>query len=124
MPPGWGPPPGGPGCCDFLFGGLCRAISSCWATLFNLNLNCEKPLSCAISCLLTASMRRRPTITNMKCHVSVTVMEAFAPYEPLDQTFAQMDLGSSLSTPKLSVWDEAASSSSRHTGWDAWPTPT
>ncbi|OAY44143.1 hypothetical protein MANES_08G125900v8 [Manihot esculenta] len=33
MPPGWGPPPGGPGfcgCCDFLCNGICRIVSSCF----------------------------------------------------------------------------------------------
>ncbi|MBA0632183.1 hypothetical protein Godav_000977 [Gossypium davidsonii] len=39
-PPGWGPPPGGPpgppglcGCFDFICGGICRLLSSCFYVL-------------------------------------------------------------------------------------------
>ena len=54
------------------------------------------------------------------------VMKAFATYQPLDQkfvnyapldqAFATMDLGNSFFAPKLSAWDEAASSSFENTG--------
>lgn len=52
----------------------------------------------------------------------IQVMDAFTPYEPLDQAFAQMDLGSSSSAPKLSSWNETASkvASSGSTSWGTW----
>lgn len=53
----------------------------------------------------------------------IQVMEAFAPYEPLDQAFAQMDLESSSFAQKPFAWDEVASSSSGNIGWDTWSTP-
>ena len=51
-------------------------------------------------------------------------MEVFAEYTPLEQKVAHIDFEGSSSVPKVSAWDEVAFSSTKTTGWNAWPKPT